>query len=157
MTLRPLDLSDAVEIQRAVLDCPPLTLHTPYTYWVILTAGSGLCFGSWDDGQLAGFLLVVPSRDDSAFAWQIGVRPQFRRRGVSQTLLASAWQAARKAGFQSMDVTITASNSESFDAFASFADAHGLNLREAGEATCQGPDGSITDNEILFRLAPDPH
>jgi L-2,4-diaminobutyric acid acetyltransferase len=153
LTYRELELPDAVELQRAVIDCSPLSLHTPYTYWVILTAGSGFCFGAWERTRLAAFALAIPLGQDRIFVWQLGVRPEFRGCQISHELLDRIWRTAMAAGLRSLETTIAPDNHASTAAFSSFADSHDLDFEADGDTTCQGPDGTIVDREVRFRLA----
>jgi hypothetical protein len=67
-------------------------------------------------------------------------------------LLDRIWRTAIAAGLRSLETTIAPDNHASIAAFSSFADSHDLNFEAEGDAICQGPDGTIVDREVRFRL-----
>lgn len=154
LTYRQLGVEDAVELQRAVIDCPPLSLHTPYTYWVMLNTSPTTCLGAWQQHELAAFVLAIPTDRDHVFVWQIGVRPPFRRCRIGHALLDRVWQAAEAAGHSTLETTIAPDNHPSTEAFSSFAKSRGLGFEAVGEAVCPGPDGAIVEREVVYRLEP---
>jgi diaminobutyrate acetyltransferase len=151
LTIRALDVGDAADVQETVVACAPLTLHTPYTYWVILAHGSGLSVGAWEESRLAAVALAIPFGADRAFVWQIGVRPELRRGGLSQRLLERVWDAAKGQGLASLEATVAADNQASMAAFSRFADSQSLGLR-GDEVAVRDADGSVADREIHIRL-----
>lgn len=154
LTFRPLGVADVVDLQQAVRDCPPLTLHTPYTYWVALSKASGLCIGAWREDELAGFVVAMPTTRSRLFVWQIGVRSSFRGRQVGQVMLRKAWQAAEKLGLDSLETSIEPSNKASAATFASFAKAENLSFNAIGTASIRDPAGKVAEREIEYLLQP---
>ncbi|HKB51238.1 MAG TPA: GNAT family N-acetyltransferase [Solirubrobacterales bacterium] len=141
-------------MQRLVVECPPLTLHTPYTYWVILSRSARLCIGAFEGKDLIGMALSIPTLERRAFVWQIGVCPPFRGRHVGHGLLERAWQAAGQAGLRSLETTIGKENEASVATFSSFACANGLDFRAVAEAIPRDANGSTVEPEIEYRLCP---
>ena len=151
---RTLDIQDSVDLQCAVVDCPPLTLHTPYTYWVILSRSSELCIGAWQQDEFVGFAMAIPTLRNRVFVWQIGVRPAFRGRQIGQSLLERVWLAAEQSGFSSLETSVAPNNQASTATFASFAKSHGFGFEVAGETVCRDPAGDIVEREIEYLLKP---
>jgi L-2,4-diaminobutyric acid acetyltransferase len=137
-----------------VIDCPPLTLHTPYTYWVMLSRSAGLCVGAFERENLVGMALAIPTLERRAFVWQIGVRPQFRGLHVGRHLLERIWQAAEQAGLDSLETTIGRNNEASAATFSGFARANDLDFRAVADVTSRDPNGSTHDQEIEYRVDP---
>jgi len=152
LNYRKLEARDSAAVQRVVLDCPPLTLHTPYTYWVILSRSADLCVGAFEDGDLIAMALTIPTLNGRAFVWQIAVRAQFRGRRISHHLLEQVWQAAKHAGLDSLEATIGSDNKASAAAFSAFAESKGLALQAVGNATPCDADSSVVDPEIEYRI-----
>jgi L-2,4-diaminobutyric acid acetyltransferase len=154
LTYRKLGEQDCAEVQGVVVDCPPLTLHTPYTYWVILSRSAELCIGAFEREDLVGMALAIPTLERRAFVWQIGVRPQFRGLHIGRHLLERIWQAAEQAGLGSLETTIGADNEASAAAFSGFARANDLDFRAIADATSRDANGSTVDREVEYRLDP---
>jgi L-2,4-diaminobutyric acid acetyltransferase len=152
-SMRPVTADDAGPLQQAVLECPPLSLHTPYAYWVMLRAGGSLSVASWRAGQIVGFALGLGLADARVLVWQIGVRSQFRRRGLAQEMLAALWRTAQSQGIDTIEATIDLDNVVSRRVFARFAETHALDVQQIGEAVCRDPTGTIVEREDWFRLA----
>jgi L-2,4-diaminobutyric acid acetyltransferase len=144
------DSSEA--IQGLVADCPPLTLHTPFTYWVILSRSSELCIGAFADGDLVGFVLTIPSLTGGAFVWQIGVSQKFRRQKIAHALLDRSWRAAKGVGLEAIEVTIDPRNKASTSMFKDFAEVNGLKLGATGDVEIRDASGSLIERENEYRL-----
>lgn len=154
LDLRTLSVADAVDLQKAVIACPPLTLHTPYTYWVILSRSPDLCFGAWAGGELAAFSLAVPTFRRHAFIWQIGVLPELRGQRLGQHLLDRVWHVARESGLTAMEATIAVDNESSIATFRVFAETHELGFQECGEIVSRDAVGAEAEREIEYLLRP---
>lgn len=144
------DSSEA--IQALVADCPPLTLHTPFTYWVILSRSPDLCIGAFADGDLVGVVLTIPSLARAAFVWQIGVRQEFRGQKVAHALLDRSWQAAKCVGLKGIEVTIDPQNKASTSMFKKFAEVNDLKMEVAGDVEIRDGSGSLIERETEYRL-----
>jgi GNAT superfamily N-acetyltransferase len=154
LSFRTLDGSDLVAVQRLVRGCPPLTLHTPYTYSVMLGRSSGLCIGALLADRLVGVALAIPGSGGRAFLWQLGVlRPQ-RGRGLGVSLLRNLWDTARGAGMGSLETTIDPRNTASLSTFRRFALEADLDLHRAGELIVRDAEGREVEREVEYRLQP---
>lgn len=152
LTYQRVSVDSSEAIQGLVSDCPPLTLHTPFTYWVILSRSSELCIGAFADGDLAGVVLTIPSLTGAAFVWQIGVGQEFRRQKVAHALLDRSWRAAKGAGLEAIEATIDPENKASTSMFKNFAEVNGLKLEAAGDVEIRDASGSLIERETEYRL-----
>jgi L-2,4-diaminobutyric acid acetyltransferase len=152
LSIRALAADDLVGVQGLIRACPPLQLHTPYTYWVILDKYGSHCAGIFDGENAVGLVLAIPVPEQRLFVWQIGVLPRLRGDGLSGRLLRHIWRAATREGMTSLETTIAEDNPASRSAFEAFAQAEGLNLRPSGAVTVRDADGVAVDDEIVYRL-----
>jgi diaminobutyrate acetyltransferase len=152
--LRSLDGADLVAVQRLVRDCPPLTLHTPYTYSVMLARSSDLCIGAFLEDRLAGVALAIPTPGACAFVWQLGVLRMERGRGLGLALLRQLWEAARGAGMGALETTIDARNTASISTFRRFALDADLDLERHGDLIVKDAEGREVERESEYRLRP---
>ena len=68
---------------------------------------------AWDEEELAGFCLGFAAWhgvDGSAEVKSVGVRPPWRRRGVGETLVTSAFRRIHACGFRRVMLGVDASN-----------------------------------------------
>lgn len=151
LTITSLTAENSVAVQRLVRECAPLTLHTPYSYWVMLTYGGNLSRAVWQDGRLAACALVVPAGTTVAFVWQLGVAPQYRGKGLAGAVLRAVWDE-RAEWVAHLETTIAPDNHKSYASFAGLARARGLELREVAAIGVAGPDGSMVERETHYRL-----
>jgi mycothiol synthase len=73
-----------------------------------------LWFLAWDDGSLAGFNLSFaesPGQDDTGHIRSLGVREAWRRRGLGEALLRSAFRDLRDRGLARVTLGVVADNS----------------------------------------------
>ncbi len=126
-SVRTVTEADHALLHRLAEACPPLDVHTPYTYWVLCTRFPETCFVLLHDGEPAGFLTAVRSARE-LFIWQIGLLPAWRGQGLSQLLIHSAVSAARQG--EAIRVTIAPDNLASLGAFQGYCRKHGLSWTE---------------------------
>lgn len=121
---RPVRDDEAALLLNLARLCPPLDVHTPYTYWVICHLYGATTMVLEDDGTAIGYLMAVP-RNRSLFLWQVGILESHRGRGLA-TLLFDALAAATKGDFDTFELTIAPENGPSNAAFASWCRKNGL-------------------------------
>lgn len=138
--------------QRLVANCPPLVLHTPFTYWVILSRSQHLSIGAFDCDSLVGAVLAIPSLSGAAFVWQIGVHQELRGQRIAGALLERCWKAARTAGLKALEVTIDPKNEASLSTFTAFAEVNNLTLEMGAEIEVRDGSGNLVEREIEYRL-----
>jgi L-2,4-diaminobutyric acid acetyltransferase len=143
ITLNRCTPSDIERVVRFVEGCPPLDLHSSFTYWVTFEYWGEMCFVASKSKQIVGYASAIGSgRDDNVFyLWQIGVSSEFRSMGVSQRLLAAVVDVARERGYRRMQVSIASGNDPSLQAFQRFALSVGNPLERCGEVSFKDADG----------------
>ncbi len=152
VTLRPCISSDVEAVVRFVESCPPLDLHSSFTYWVILEYWGEMCFVASDNERMVGYVSAIGSgRDNRTFyIWQIGVSSDFRSVGLAQRLISAVVDAARRRGYREMQVSIAPDNDLSLRAFQRFALSLGNPLKRCGEVSLE--DGGSPVREDLYAL-----
>jgi len=121
--VRPLASGESSLIRKLAALCPPLDLHTPYTYWVITEYFGDSCFILECDVEPVGFITAV-GRGEDLLLWQVGILPEHRGQGHSLLLYdaVSAW--ARENGVRKVQVTIADDNQASRSSMESFCRSH---------------------------------
>lgn len=124
--------ADVAAVHAFVADCPPLTLHTEFTYWVLLRYWGSYCLIAEEDGMIASVLLAIgtSSAEDLVYLWQIGVAPRARRSGLAQRMLQEFAARASSDGRTRVQVSIAPDNPASLRLFAQLALEQGDELRE---------------------------
>jgi L-2,4-diaminobutyric acid acetyltransferase len=135
--------ADVEAVMYFVNSCPPLDLHSSFTYWVTLEYWGEMCFVAMDCEQIIGYVSAIGSgHDDTTFyLWQIGVSGGFRSRGIAQRLIGAVVQAARTHGYHQMQVSIALDNDLSLRAFQRFALSADTTLRQCGEVSFKDARG----------------
>lgn len=114
-TLRNATESDAPRLRRLAQLCPPLDVHTPYTYWVLAKYHGKSSFVLEQDGRPVGFITALEA-PSAVFIWQIGILPDHRGQGLSYRLIDAVLGYARGVS-KPLEVTIAADNDASNAAF----------------------------------------
>ncbi len=154
-TIRTALESDAPLLRRLAKNCPPLDLHTQYTYWVIAAYFGRGCFILEADGEPAGYLTTVDA-PSTVFVWQIGILEPHRGKGLSRMLIRAAADYAKTVS-KDLEVTIAADNAASYAAFRSFCDACGTPLERVGVAEVTDlDDPDFRETEIRYRFSASP-
>ena len=112
-----------------------------------------------EDGKPVGIVNV--SRDGSTEDWMIanvGVLPEFRRRGIARKLVVAAIDLAREHRAQHVLLDVIAGNTPAYDLYVALGFAHfasSINLlHDAPEAPA--PDYPMPEGYTVRRLANDP-
>ena len=129
---RLLNASDGARVRSFVSKCPPLTVHTSYTYWFILSRTPRLSVGLEASDGLVAVALGVPTADGGVFVWQLASCPTLRRTGLAIKALGALWTNADAQGLSRLELTIAPSNQASVATMRRFADDHGLRIRSTG-------------------------
>jgi L-2,4-diaminobutyric acid acetyltransferase len=124
--------ADVAAVQNFVADCPPLTVHTEFTYWVLLRYWGDYCLIAEQDDEITGVLLAIGagSADDLIYLWQVGVTPALRGTGLAQGMLCEFAARASRSGRTRVQVSVADDNRASHGLFARFAEEQGDELRE---------------------------
>ena len=84
--LKKVDENDFSIMKHLALKCPPLDVHTSYTYWVVSKLFGEYCFLAKDGEKPIGYIMCV--RNDSVLLiWQIGILKEYRTKGISRLLI----------------------------------------------------------------------
>ena len=110
-----------------------------------------------DDGDLVGFVMGfrVPASPETVFVWQIGVSPDFQRRGIARRLLDEIARRPLLGDVDYLEMSIAPSNAASARLFDSWASRRGLSLvrTDCFESSVFGP-ASSHEREDVFRIGP---
>lgn len=154
VTVRSPGPDDAGLLQTFVSTCPPLEVHTAFTYWVLGRYSSPFCFLAESEGRPCGLLTAVATArpDSSLYVWQLGVSEQWRGKGVAGLLLDHLADAMRAADMQAFEVSISPANEPSRRTFESFAERVGGSWEQVGDLRVIDPVFGHDDSESIFRL-----
>lgn len=143
---------DASALHLLATQCPPLDVHTPYTYWVLTHMFADGCFIAEVDGDPVGFVTTV-HKGNIAFLWQIGVRETHRGTGLSTRLIDQVVLWARAHNVTAIQMSIDPGNVASTMAFTSFCAANELSMRQIGtlDLTVEA-DPTFAENEDIFEI-----
>lgn len=149
ITIRPVTEADAVLLRQLAVRCPPLDVHTHYTYWVLCHLAQNGCFIAEDDGQPVGFTTSL--RDgDAFFLWQIGILPSHRGAGLASRLISAVSDHARRQHVTNLEFSIDPANVPSLTAFTAFAAHNGSSLTGIGRVDLH--DEGLDEVEDLYRI-----
>ena len=129
IVIRNLKEDDIEKVVKFVKNCKPLTEHTYYTYWVLSKYFSDLCFLCEDKyqeilGLITGILPV--NKKNKAFIWQIGVRKDYRRKGIALSLIDRFVNKCNSLNIYTIDFTIEPDNLASYNLFNKYAKDKGI-------------------------------
>jgi L-2,4-diaminobutyric acid acetyltransferase len=132
--LRRVQDADASLLQSLARACPPLDVHTPYTYWVLCHYYSDSCFLLESSGQAIGFItsMVMP---DLAFIWQVGLLEPQRKKGYSAILYDVVAKSALRRGLKRVQLSIDESNHDSINATSRYCEQRGYALEAVDSLT----------------------
>ena len=137
-SLRNVTENDAATLRSLAKRCPPLDLHTPYTYWVIAKYFSDSSFILEQDGHPVGFITALDT-PSGVFVWQIGILEDHRGSGLSRLLIDAVFDYARGAS-KRIEVTIAEKNTESKAAFMSACENAGGVMEAVGRVVVRDID-----------------
>ncbi|HEY4151922.1 MAG TPA: GNAT family N-acetyltransferase [Pseudolysinimonas sp.] len=153
VAIRPVSEADAVLLRRLAVLCPPLDVHTHYTYWVLCHVSANGCFVAEDDGVPVGFTTSL--RDgDAFFIWQIGILPSHRGEGLSSRLIGAVAGHAHAQGLANLQFSIDPLNATSLAAFTAFAERNHSGLTKIGRVDLH--DDDLDEVEDIYRIELNP-
>lgn len=151
MNIRNVVEKDAALLRDFARHCPPLDLHTPYTYWVLCKFFAESCFIVSDDDVDMGYIMAFEA-EKIVFVWQIGVLPEHRGKGCTRFLIDSVVQFAREKN-KNMAVSIAKENVASYGSFSSYCNAHAIPFQENGSLTVTDLcDLDFVETEIIYEM-----
>jgi L-2,4-diaminobutyric acid acetyltransferase len=146
-TCRQFTEADAELALNLARGCPPLDVHTPYTYWVVSRYYGETCYFLEEDGLPIGYLLAVP-KGRTLFLWQLGILESHRGKG-STTLLFDALALSVEGMFDAFELTISPDNAASYGALASWCRSHQLRIERLNSIVVPEHE---EPGEILYRI-----
>lgn len=156
--VRPASATDAELLQDLAALCPPLEVHTAFSYWIMLQSRAGVgLIATNGEGHAVGFLTAQVQaegapRERCAYIWQIGVIEDYRSAGVARRLLDEMWQRADGLQVTEFRVTIEPGNLASISVFSAWAAALGGELRRVGTLELTDKAQHRDTHETLYSL-----
>jgi len=133
IVIRNLEENDIEKLLEFVKNCKPLTEHTLYTYWVLSRYFPNICFLCENESrELIGAITGVISakNQEHAFIWQIGVRLDYRRKGIATSLIDKFVNKCTQLGISYIEFTIEPNNVASFNLFKKYAGCKGIKMKK---------------------------
>jgi L-2,4-diaminobutyric acid acetyltransferase len=156
VSTRPATAEDGGQIWKLVKESGALDQNSPYSYLLLCREFSSTCLVAEAEDEIVGFVTAFkpPSREDTIFVWQVGVKRSQRGRGIAGILLEDLLVQPACEDVSWLEATVTPSNRPSRNLFRSLA--------ERLEADCEvrpylGPrhfPGNDHEAEELFRIGP---
>ncbi len=151
MYIRHLKEDDAPLLRNIAYKCPPLDVHTPYTYWVICRFFAKSSFIVEDNNMPIAYIAALET-DDTVFIWQIGIIEKYRRKHISSLLIDNVVKYAEEK-HKSVSVSIDKSNTASNAAFQSYCSTHSYTLQCIGSLSLYDlSDPLFSENEEIYTL-----
>lgn len=151
MNIRNVVEADAALLRDFARKCPPLDLHTPYTYWVLCKFFSQSCFILSEDKKDMGYIMAFEA-ENIIFIWQIGVLPQYRRKGCSKMLIQAVVDFAYGKN-KNVAVSIAKENEASYGAFLRYCRTNSISFRKNGSLTVTDLEDTLfVEMEVIYEL-----
>ena len=152
-------LRDAGAIHQLVAGSGSLDLNSRYCYLLICRDFAETSLVATHGSQMLGFVsgYCPPTKPATLFVWQIGVSPSARGRGLAKRLLLELLARPTCGHVESLEATVTPSNTASRRLFRAVARHFGVECQvEPGftrEMLATDPS-SEHEEEELFRIGP---
>ena len=150
IVLRKVTADDFSLLHELASKCEPLDIHTPYTYWVITHYYSDFCFILEDNGEPVGFITALIN-GKCGFIWQIGILQEYRGKRLSSKLIDSVFSSFLKEGINSVQVTISPDNQNSYNAFSKYCNAKGYSFQRISNELIK--DGDTVHTETVYQIS----
>ena len=153
LSVQPLGPDDPGVLLRLARACPPLDVHTAYTYWVVshLFASTSFLLVDEASGRVAGYATGVPS-GETMFCWQVGVLPEYRGWGGSRLLFGAVADRAIEMGMMRIETTVGGHNEASKAAIAGFVRERGLTATAVRGIEVPERDGEEAETLVVIDL-----
>lgn len=149
MKIRNITQNDSELLRNLCTQCPPLDIHTPYTYWVISRYHNESSFLLLDDNKPVGYILSLDTKE-KVFFWQIGILKEYRGKGYSQALIGKIMEYAKDKN-KDVEVTIAENNSASNSAFIKYCKDNNWTISKNGICELHASDDSdFYEKEIVL-------
>lgn len=134
------------QIKKLAENCPPLDVHTTYTYWVLSRYFADTSFVLYENDEAIGFITAI-ANGNIGFIWQIGLLPKHQNQRLSFLLIDKVVQAFRNKGIKVIELTIDADNKPSYAAFDSYCNKENLKLLR------KEPSENQYKSEIVYTIS----
>lgn len=139
-------------LRNLALACPPLDVHTPYTYWVQTTYFHHQCFVAEHAGSPVGFVTSISNRE-ATLVWQVGVLAHMRGRGIGRALVDAVVAWCKDRGVPGFQVSINPRNAASMALFQAVASALNGGLERVSDVDLHdSSDPDFRELEDLYLL-----
>lgn len=143
---------DSALINHLARKCPPLDVHTPYTYWVLCQFFNKSCFIMYDESTPIGYITALDT-EQGTFIWQIGILESYQGKGYASLLIEKVHNHAESRNCN-MLVTIDRANTKSYNAFKSYCQKNSLRFEETGSLSLTDLDAPLfNENEIIYEIS----
>jgi len=150
-------VADGAAVWRLVTESGVLDPNSSYLYLLLCKDFAETCVIAEVAGRVVGFVTGYrpPSRPGSVFLWQVGVDASMRGHGLGKRLVSAFLQSPGAAGADTLETTISPSNTASRGLFGAIARDIGAEM-QVGPGFTQAdfpPEGDHEDEE-LYRIGP---
>jgi len=143
--------AEYLKFRQMAINCPPLDVHTPYTYWVVVNFFSDECFFLVDDDKIVGSIMTL-TKGNTIFVWQIAILEEYRSKGYSAMLYGSVFEYGKEHGMKKIMVSIDPGNKRSLAALYSFCEKNAYTVEVSGDIDIDIPDESCKEFEDLYSI-----
>lgn len=150
--LKKVDENDFSIMKHLALNCPPLDVHTPYTYWVVSKLFGEYCFLAKDGEKSIGYIMCV--RNNSVLLiWQIGILKEYRKKGISKLLIEAVLDSVKDANVD-VYVTISDINKDSYYSFYNFCLANNYSFSKTDYISIDDIDDRMfIEQECVYKIS----
>lgn len=117
--IKEVEEEDSPTIKHLAMNCPPLDVHTPYTYWVVSKLFGKHSFLAKDGEKAIGYIMCAKN-NSALLIWQIGILKEYRKKGISKKLIKAVFDSIKDENID-VYVTIAEENKNSYYAFYNFS------------------------------------
>ncbi len=150
--IKSVTAEESALLKHLAAKCPPLDVHTQYTYWVVANFFGEYSFIAYDNEKPIGYIMCI-IKDNTLFVWQIGVLENYRHNNCSSLLIKAAFDKATENKINTIFVTIAKDNVASFRAFNSFCAANGYSIQKYKNVKITDIDfPSFCEEEIMYLI-----
>ena len=152
ITVKSASSKDAAILRHLAKICPPLDVHTQYTYWAVAEYFGDCCFIAYNDEEPIGYIMCIRN-DEVFFVWQIGIVKEYRGKGISSLLIKKAFERAESTNYGLISVTIAKENNESFRAFSKYCEKNGYSFDAVETVQVTDlDDPSFSEAEVMYHI-----
>ncbi len=149
--IRKVEEEDASTLRYLASICPPLDVHTHYTFWVLCRFFSDSCFIASEDGENIGYITAVDTKE-GLFIWQIGILKEKRGNGLAYRLIEKVFDIAKKKGSRIL-VTIAEDNKRSFNTFKNYCERNSAVMKPIDELRINDIDDfDFLEKETVYSI-----